>query len=139
MLLTKKKAKTNTNKQSAIDPYAQIAQARQQKQKRVHYVQRVHKRRIMLIVALLVGVFLVSGFQIYQAHRSLVTTTAQVTTKQTELKKTKAEQRQLKLQTEQLQNDDYLQQVIRQKYYYSKNNETIYSLPQDKAPTISTK
>ncbi|MFD0897145.1 FtsB family cell division protein [Loigolactobacillus binensis] len=137
MLLTKKKA--TINKQTKIDPYAEIARVRQQKQARAKYVQHVHKRRIMLILGVLAVVFLVCGVQIYQAHRSLATTNQQLATRQVKLKKTKARQRELKLKESQLKNDDYLQQVIRQKYYYSKGNETIYSLPQDKAPTISAK
>jgi len=137
MLLTKKK--NSTTKQTAVDPYAEIERVRQKKQARAHHVQHVHRRRILFLIGLLAVIFLVCGVQIYQAHQSLVTTTSQVATKKTKLKQTKAQQQQLKLQESQLKNDDYLQQVIRQKYYYSKNNETIYSLPQDKAPPISTK
>ncbi|WP_272454188.1 FtsB family cell division protein [Loigolactobacillus coryniformis] len=139
MLLTQKKKPTKQSAKATVDPYTEIERARQQKQARTHYVHRVHKRRIILLFTLLAAIFLVCGVQIYQARQSLATTNAQVATKKVKLKKNQAQQRKLKLQESQLKNDDYLQQVIRQKYYYSKNNETIYSLPQDKAPTIPTK
>lgn len=133
------KNKKIKNHQSAVDPYAKMKQARQQKQIRAKYVRQVHKRRAGLLIALLTTILLICGWQIYQGRQSLAAINTQVTTHKAKLNKKQAQHRQLKLKTAQLKDDDYLQQVIRQKYYYSKDNETIYSLPQDKAPTLSTK
>lgn len=134
MLQSKSKAKVQ-----AINPYQKMAQDRQQHGLRHRYVRQVHKRRIILLLALLVLICGVGGFQIFQAKRALDQTQTKVIDQQKQLKQAKSKRDDLKLQASQLKNDDYLQKVIRSRYYYSKGNETIYSLPTDKANTVTQK
>ncbi len=42
----------------------------------------------------------------------------------------------LKLRVKQLNDDEYLEKLIREKYYYSRDNEMIYNLPDDKAKSV---
>ena len=55
------------------------------------------------------------------------------------LDKAKDTNAKLKLKVKQLNNKDYLGQLIRSKYYYSKSGETIYSLPGDHAKDVTEK
>ncbi|ANK59002.1 FtsB family cell division protein [Loigolactobacillus backii] len=119
-----------------VNPYQKLAGARHQKAAYLEHVKKVHKRRIALLLGLLVVILAVCGFQIYRSNQTLAQTNQQVALQSVKLKQVKTNKADLKLQVKQLQNNDYLQKVIRQKYYYSKGNETIYSLPTDKAATI---
>lgn len=134
MLQSKSKPKVES-----INPYHKMAQERQQHGLRHHYVRQVHKRRIVLLLALLVLMCGVGGFQIFQAQRALNQTQTQVANRKKQLQQAKNKRADLKLQASQLKNDDYLQKVIRSRYYYSKGHETIYSLPTDKANTVNQK
>ena len=49
------------------------------------------------------------------------------------LDKVKKDNASLKLRVKQLNDDEYLEKLIREKYYYSRDNEMIYNLPDDKA------
>ncbi|WP_054726625.1 FtsB family cell division protein [Paucilactobacillus hokkaidonensis] len=69
------------------------------------------------------------GVQIIQSRASLRSTDAQVVKQENKLKTVKSTNKDLKHEVKLLNNDDYLQKVIRQKYYYSKAGETIYNLP----------
>lgn len=48
-----------------------------------------------------------------------------------ELKRTQAKNDRLKREVEQLKDTDYVQKIIRSQYFYSKDGETIYILPDD--------
>lgn len=52
------------------------------------------------------------------------------------LDKVKKDNSSLKLRVKQLNDDEYLEKLIREKYYYSRDNETIYNLPDDKAKSV---
>ncbi len=47
------------------------------------------------------------------------------------LQSSKKQARELNRQIEQLKDKDYLQKYIREKYYYAKDNEQLYNLPQE--------
>ncbi|MGR3742267.1 FtsB family cell division protein [Companilactobacillus sp. DQM5] len=99
------------------------------KQKNLTYEQIVHKRRITAIVSIIVLVVLILGGQIVFAKLSEMNTNNSITTSQKKLEKEKNKNSDLKIKAKQLQDDDYIEKIIRSKYYYSKDGEQIYALP----------
>ena len=92
---------------------------------------------IMRLCAVIAGVVTVVclvqvGRNLWQAH----TVKQQTTTAQKKLDKVKKDNASLKLRVKQLNDDEYLEKLIREKYYYSRDNEMIYNLPDDKAKSV---
>lgn len=100
---------------------------------------RRRRRRATRIIAVFVIFAAILGIQLVRTNASLHHVNSQVATSEQHLKRTKAESQKLKLQVKQLNNDDYVGQLIRSKYYYSKSGETIYSLPGDHAGDVTAK
>ena len=98
------------------------------------YLQhKVIMRLFAVIAAVVTVVCLVQvGRNLWQAH----TVKQQTTTAQKKLDKVKKDNSSLKLRVKQLNDDEYLEKLIREKYYYSRDNETIYNLPEDKAKSV---
>lgn len=98
------------------------------------YLQhKVIMRLFAVIAAVVTVVCLVQvGRNLWQAH----TVKQQTTTAQKKLDKVKKDNSSLKLRVKQLNDDEYLEKLIREKYYYSRDNETIYNLPDDKAKSV---
>ncbi|WOY89675.1 septum formation initiator family protein [Ligilactobacillus murinus] len=98
------------------------------------YLQhKVIMRLFAVIAAVVTIVCLVQvGRNLWQAH----TVKQQTTTAQKKLDKVKKDNSSLKLRVKQLNDDEYLEKLIREKYYYSRDNETIYNLPDDKAKSV---
>lgn len=90
--------------------------------------RRVHIRRCERIVAVFAIIFLLLGFQIIHSRHSLDKVNANIRQTQTQLADQKAKGQELNQQIKQLHNPEYIQQVIRAKYNYSKKGETIYNL-----------
>ena len=78
----------------------------------------------------LIVLFVVLGAVFATATNSLKTNSyrERQTQASAKLKKVTAENKQLNLQVAQLNDNDYVQKLIRKKYLYSKNNEIIFSL-----------
>lgn len=95
-----------------------------------------HKVIMRLFAVIAVGVTVVClvqvGRNLWQAH----TVKQQTTTAQKKLDKVKKDNSSLKLRVKQLNDDEYLEKLIREKYYYSRDNEMIYNLPDDKAKSV---
>ncbi|WP_424348988.1 FtsB family cell division protein [Latilactobacillus sp. 5-91] len=123
-----------TKIENAYTKQQAVKQKVEQKSKRT---RMVHKRRLLALGLIALILFSVCGIQILQTHHSLALIEKQTVVKKQSLKKAKAKEADLKVQVSQLHNDDYLAKYIRYKYYYSKKGETIYSLPQDKAPNLN--
>ncbi|MGO1970236.1 MAG: FtsB family cell division protein [Levilactobacillus brevis] len=107
-----------------------------------HHTRWLGRRRMRraLRVGLVFAVFaLILGIQLIRTNASLHKVNQQVATSERQLTKTKAENTQLDLKVKQLNNQDYVAQLIRSKYYYSKSGETIYSLPGDHASDVTAK
>lgn len=117
--------------------FTQQQAAQKSVQDKATYVKRVHKRRLWALGIVAVLVVLICGVQIFQTHHSLAKIKEATATKEKTLKKAKATESDLKIQVKQLHDNDYLAKYIRYKYYYSKDGETIFSLPQDKAPNLN--
>lgn len=76
----------------------------------------------------IIGVFvLVFGVQIWKNQRQLGRVNAQIQQTQTQLTKQKSKQKQLNSHIKELNDPEYLQQLIRSKYNYAKKGETIYN------------
>lgn len=107
-----------------------------------HHTRWLGRRRMRraLRIGLVFAVFaLILGIQLVRTNASLHKVNQQVATSERQLTKTKAENTQLDLKVKQLNNQDYVAQLIRSKYYYSKSGETIYSLPGDHASDVTAK
>ncbi|MBW1604777.1 septum formation initiator family protein [Lactobacillus sp. Sy-1] len=94
-------------------------------------------RRVSLATAL----FLLFSIPLFIgiAKASSQTTEIQRQTKVSKqtLAEAKAHNQELKLNVKQLNNTEYVEQLIRDKYYYTKNGETVYSLPNDVAKDVT--
>lgn len=113
----------HSNKVSSIDtPYARQTLADH------HYARQVHIKRTKRILLIFAAVFLILGFQIVQSKRSLTKINGDIATSQKQLTHQKNVGKNLKQQKKQLHDPDYLQQVIRSKYNYTKKGETVYNL-----------
>lgn len=98
------------------------------------YLQHKVIMRLFAVIAVVVtvGCLVQVGRNLWQAH----TVKQQTTTAQKKLDKVKKDNASLKLRVKQLNDDEYLEKLIREKYYYSRDNETIYNLPDDKARSV---
>ncbi|WP_412988796.1 FtsB family cell division protein [Pediococcus siamensis] len=96
---------------------------------------RLHRFYIIMgIFIVLAGIF---GFQIVHTHYQKAAIEEKIQTTRTHYSTAKAENKALGLQVKQLNDADYLQKLLREKYYYSKSGEIIYSLPTDHASDVS--
>ncbi len=98
------------------------------------YLQQKVIMRLFAVIAVVVTVVCLVqvGRNLWQAH----TVKQQTTTAQKKLDKVKKDNASLKLRVKQLNDDEYLEKLIREKYYYSRDNEMIYNLPDDKAKSV---
>ncbi|MHA8137864.1 FtsB family cell division protein [Lactobacillaceae bacterium Scapto_B20] len=101
------------------------------------FLKRPRSRRIclfagiFLVVAIYLTVNLVSAkYQDSQVQK-------QIRTSKQSLATAKVTNEKLKLNVKQLNNAEYVQQLIRDKYYYTKSGETVYSLPNDVAKDVT--
>ncbi|MCD2255943.1 FtsB family cell division protein [Agrilactobacillus fermenti] len=120
------------NVKSLNNDFTKIQTLKNINDRRKQYVRQVHKRRLYLIAILLSIVTAFLGLQIFQTHRNTQQLQSQVQMSKTQLQKAQTQNTDLKQNVQQLNNADYLEKVIREKYYYSKPGEIIFSLPGDK-------
>ncbi|KRM50545.1 FtsB family cell division protein [Lentilactobacillus kefiri] len=91
------------------------------------------KKRALIIIAIFVffaSIFLV---QIVRAKVNYADVHVQIAREQKNLANQKANNKKLKSQVSQLNDKSYVEQIIRDRYYYTKPGETVYSFP-NKAP-----
>lgn len=90
------------------------------------------RRKRALGILLVFAVALVLCLWAYgQNMASLRKINQETTTTNRQLSSSKQKNGQLNQQVKQLHNSDYLTQLIRGKYLYSKNGEVVYNLPKD--------
>ncbi|NVY96309.1 septum formation initiator family protein [Lactobacillus sp. DCY120] len=92
-------------------------------------VQKVHRRRLGALALLGTLVFAFLGGHIYQAYAQKQTFQAQLVQQKHQLQATRKKGADLKVEIQQLHDPDYLDDLIRYRFNYSKDNETIYNLP----------
>lgn len=102
---------------------------------KVEYINKKARSRHRLIVFSIAGAFaliiLLLGGQIIASRHQLSATRSQITASQQDYKDQKKKKNNLSAQVKMLNNKDYLQQLVRAKYYYTKKGETVYSFPQN--------
>lgn len=114
----------------AHQPYAQA--------KQVYLAQRKRFLRWVKVSGIVVVlVTLVCGYNIFQANQQVAKLHQKTTVVKKQLNQQKTTNATLKEELKLVNNTTYLQQLARQKYYYSKSNETIYSLPSDKTQAVT--
>lgn len=92
-------------------------------------VKRIRKIRFKIIILIFCIVVIFFGYQILNTKILTANLNRQINTSQKKLDDVKIQQSDLKEKVKQLNDKNYLEKIIREKYYYSKDGETIYSLP----------
>ncbi|AYF92930.1 FtsB family cell division protein [Apilactobacillus bombintestini] len=101
------------------------------KQSRHQEILRSRKKRAIILLSFFLVVILFMSFKIVSTKlQAQKVANDQVRTHQ-QLKSTQVDNKKLKQNIKQLHDNDYIQKVIREKYYYTKPGETVYSLPGD--------
>lgn len=90
------------------------------------YRYRVHVRRAKVILGIFLVCFVILGFQLFNTHRELTHVNTNISKANTSLTKARQKNVALKKQVKKLHNPDYLQELVREKYNYAKDGETIY-------------
>lgn len=98
---------------------------------------RRHRFKMLILCGVMLIITLTLGFNIIQNNIRASVLNKKTDQEKIELKKVKQKNKDLKLKVEQLKDSDYVAKIIRQKYYFSKDGETIYSLPSDKSKTVT--
>lgn len=111
--------------------YAEVKQQQHIKQQQRHYLSRIHRRRLTLIVCAFSLIFAALIWQIVAIQRSNHALVVQSAKVDRQVKVTRQQQQNLKIKIKELNNSDYLAKYIREKYGYSKGkgNEIIFTLP----------
>lgn len=110
------------NKVSQLEtPYMHKVSADQQR-------RQVHVKRCRRIMLVFLVIFIILGIQIFQSKRTLAKVNSNIAQCQASLQEQHQTSRQLKQQIKLLHDPEYVQQVVRAKYNYSKKGETIYNL-----------
>ena len=95
----------------------------------------VHMKRIRNLLIVMVAILGLGGVSLMHTQMTLGETNQAVAKAKSNLNKLKANKAALKVQVDQLHNDDYTAKLIREKYLYSKPGEIIFNLP-DKANKV---
>lgn len=92
---------------------------------------RARKKRALFILGVFAAVAAVFLFQIIHAKVSRNNVNAKLAVESARYTKMKDENTQLKDKVKQMNDEDYLEKLIRAKYFYTKKGETVYNLPDD--------
>ncbi|CAI2569698.1 hypothetical protein AKUG0406_03280 [Apilactobacillus kunkeei] len=111
--------------------YTKIKQSRHQE------ILRSRKKRGIILVSFFLVVILMLVAQIFITKSKISNVSEQQVQTKKELKKSKIDNQKLKQNIKQLHDKDYIQKVIREKYYYTKPGETVYSLPGDVSKDVT--
>lgn len=109
----------------------------QAKQKEARLQAKRQKRQqqrslLHLICIAIMGLLFTYGvIRVAQAYLQIKALKQETVVAKRELKRTQAKNDRLKREVEQLKDTDYVQKIIRSQYFYSKDGETIYILPDD--------
>ncbi|GET16796.1 FtsB family cell division protein [Ligilactobacillus agilis] len=109
----------------------------QAKQKEARLQAKRQKRQqqrslLHLICVAIMGLLFTYGvIRVAQAYLQIKALKQETVVAKRELKRTQAKNDRLKREVERLKDADYVQKIIRSQYFYSKDGETIYILPDD--------
>ncbi|WP_237027382.1 septum formation initiator family protein [Lactobacillus sp. S2-2] len=110
-----------------------VRSMKHQQNKKNNKLSVTRKRRAAVILVVLLFFILLLGFQIINNKIQLHKTNQQIAIQTQKLNKQKKENKKLRLKKTQLNDKNYLEKLIRSRYYYSKKGETVYSFPKDSA------
>lgn len=127
---------SNDNVHSLNNAYVQKQKYHYQQEQRFDYVKKIHKRRLTIVGIVLLVILVFFGFQFIKIHHNIATSQTLIQQNQANLNKEKAKNESLNLEIKQLKDPLYVQKYIRSKYFYSKDNETIYNLPSNNASDV---
>ncbi|MCO6531070.1 MULTISPECIES: FtsB family cell division protein [Lactobacillus] len=114
---------------NSLSPEERVARLRKKQEKREKEVHRVRRNRI--IAAFLV-LFAFLGIQLAVTHAQTNRINEQVQTSKKSLKQINNQKKILLAKRDDLKDPDYVAKLVRFKFLYSKPNETVYNLPEDK-------
>ncbi|KRM56436.1 FtsB family cell division protein [Secundilactobacillus malefermentans] len=103
------------------------------------HMSKLRKKRAMIILGIFLVFVAVFSAQIIYSKVNLHSVQTQVVTSKKQLAKQKKDNSKLTEEVKLLHNNDYMQKLIRAKYFYTKPGETVYSFPSDKATDVTAK
>lgn len=92
---------------------------------------QVHRRRITLLLAVGLVILVALGSRVVQAQQEREQTQVELNQHQKRLQQTKQKQANLQTEVRQLHDPEYLDNLIRYRFNYSKDNEIIYNIPNE--------
>lgn len=110
--------------------FVREAEQHQEDEQHHQFLKRVHYRRIFGLLLILAVVAIGFGSQIVHARQNNERLQAQVQVQNKKLTAVQQTRSDLKIQVKQLNNNTYLEKLIRYKYDYSKNGEIVFTLPE---------
>lgn len=110
----------------------QLALLVKKQRQREKYIKHVHRVRRRLIAGAFVILFVFLGMQIMHTHMQTKQINDQVQTSKQTLSELNEQKRSLSIKRNNLKDSDYVAKLVRFKFLYSKPNETIYNLPEEK-------
>lgn len=115
-------------------------QANLDAQKASQTVLRQRRKRRAIIILSFFGILaLISTVQIIRAQANLAHAKTQIAAQKEKIEHKKDTKKALNTKVKQLNDSDYCEKIIRDKYYYSKSGETVYSFPNEVAKDVSDK
>jgi len=118
------------NRQGNIQPLNEAGRSELEfRQQELAYQRAIYRRRIVYFGLAMLVVTIFSMIQYhgqYVKYNSAVQSNAQM---QKNLDKATAENKQYTQTAKDLQKDDYLQKVVRERHLYTKDGETVFNLP----------
>ncbi|WP_283679348.1 septum formation initiator family protein [Lentilactobacillus sp. Marseille-Q4993] len=100
-----------------------------QKHKIFVNLSRRRRRRAIGLISVIVAFTFICAVQIIQAKANLMQVNGQIENRQANLRQQKAKNKELTVKVDQLNDKSYVEKLIRQRYYYTKPGETVYSFP----------
>lgn len=102
------------------------------RKKQARLEKEIHRRRRTTILAIFAIIFVFLGIQIGIKVSQTNRINQQVQASKQNLTKVKDQKQNLMDRRDDLKDPNYIAKLIRYKFYYSKNNEKIYSVPEGK-------
>lgn len=99
------------------------------------------RRRLALILSVATIFFVLSGFNLISGYRHIGKLKEEKVVALREKEELEKKEKTLQYNVDLLKDDEYMQKVARQKYFYTKEGELVYSIPQagSGAPELPTK
>lgn len=129
LVLQKEKIMKGPRIYNSLSTEERVARLEKKQQKREKEVHRIRRNRIIAVFVIL---FAFLGVQIAVAHAQTNRINEQVQTSKKSLSQINNQKKTLMAKRDDLKDPDYVAKLVRFKFLYSKPNETVYNLPEDK-------